>query len=161
MWKSRAEEYQRKYDQAVRDNKEMTSAVGQLTQAASERGGETSELQQRNIVLQREQERTKQELKMAELEKEDFQKQLENLQSSCSYFQNKYQSSSDELMNAQKEHAVTTEVLKRECEGLKSQTRLLRQQLEHVALQGVEGVNQALETQMEHSCLGRTPRGNR
>jgi len=64
-------------------------------------------------VLKRDQERRAQELQMAELEKEDLQKQLDNLQSSCSYFQTKYKSTASELRNVQREHAAANDSLSR------------------------------------------------
>merc|ERR1719159_1329548 len=96
-WKSRAEAYEKQYYQAMRYNQEMTSAVGHMTQAASERGGDWEALQRERKMLKEEKEKKDQELKMLELEKQDLQKQLDNLQSSGTYFQNKYKSKTEEL----------------------------------------------------------------
>jgi len=112
-WKNQAETYKKHYEQAMRYNKEMTSAVGCMTQASSERSADISELEQTNAMLKRDQERRAQELKMAELEKEDLQKQLDNLQSSCSYFQTKYKNTASELRNVQREHLAANESLGR------------------------------------------------
>lgn len=129
-WKAKSDAYQRQYEQAMRYNKEMTSAVGQMTQAASERGVDWQDLQRRHAALSAEKERKDQQLKMSELEKEDLQKQVDNLQSSCTYFQNKYKATTNELKTAQKDHAASAEQLvkvrsqcsdlHRECEALKA-----------------------------------------
>jgi len=108
-WKSKAEKLEQQYQMAVRYNQEMTSAVGHMTQAASERGGDFSELQQTHAQQKRDLDRREQELKMAELEKQDLQKQLDNVQSSCTYFQNKYKTTVAEMKTVQKEHQAALE----------------------------------------------------
>jgi len=138
-WRSRAESFEQQYNQAMKYNREMTSAVGHLTQAAGERGADLNELQQRNAALSQEQERRQQELKMAELEKQDLQKERDTLESSCNYFQAKYKSTQNDLRVAQRELASAQDVVKRlqaqlgerqrEAEALRSQGSKLSQQI--------------------------------
>lgn len=138
-WKARAEKFEQQYEHVMRYNKEMTSAVGHMTQAASERGGEVSDIQQMTAHLQREHERKDQELKMAELEKQDLQKQLDNVQSSCTYFQSKYKSTAADSKKWQQEHAAASEKAtllaqtaassQREVEQLRAQVSKLQQKL--------------------------------
>merc|ERR1719272_2932537 len=120
----------------------MTSAVGHMTQAASERGGDLSDVQQQSAHIQKEHDRKDQELKMAELEKQDMQKQLDNVQSSCTYFQNKYKATVAETKKGQQEHAAVAEkatllaqtaaAAQRESEQLRAQVGKLQRQLVEV-----------------------------
>lgn len=48
-------------------------------------------------------EKKQQTLKMAELEKQDLQKERDTLESSCNYFQTKYKSTQNELRALQRE----------------------------------------------------------
>merc|ERR1711871_678810 len=116
----------------------MTSAVGHITQAASERSGDLSEIQQMNAHLQRQHERKDQELKLAKRETEDVQSQLENVQSSCTYFQNKYKTAAAEAKKLQQDCASASEKAeqfaqvaaqaKREVEQLRLQLGTLQSQ---------------------------------
>merc|ERR1719189_1805025 len=126
-----------------------------MTQAASERGGDWQELQQRNSTLQRELDRREQQIKMARLEKDDMQKQLDNLESSCNYFQTKYKTVAGELKavkresesaadGASKARNQSAETL-RECDILRGTVAAYKQQLneekskrkDHAALLGM------------------------
>lgn len=138
-WRKRAQELEAHYQHAVHYNKEITSAVGHMTQAASERGGDLSDIQQLSVHLQRECDQKDQELRMAELEREDMQKQWENLSSSCTYFQNKCKTTAAETKKWQQEHAAmsgkATQLAQmaansqRETEQLKAQISQLQCQL--------------------------------
>lgn len=108
-WRQRAQELEHQYQHVMHYNKEMASAVGHMTQVASERGGAWADTQQLSERLQREVERKDQELKMIELERADMQKQWENVQSSCTYFQNKYKTTDAEKKKLQQEHAAMSE----------------------------------------------------
>jgi len=89
-WKRRAEQIEEQYTNAVRFGAEMNSALGHMTQSASERGCDLSEFQQNYAYFEKENARKDHELKMAELEKQDLQNTLQNVQSSCEYFQKKH-----------------------------------------------------------------------
>merc|ERR1712118_55387 len=72
-WRERAEAYEREYHSALRYQHEITAAVGQMHQAASQRGGDVSELQKEKEELLREQKRRDSEFKNLELEKQEMQ----------------------------------------------------------------------------------------
>jgi len=110
-WKEKAEKLQLQVDQANRARREMQSAVGHMTHAASLQGGDLHSLQLHNQTLMQEKEKHAQGLKMAELEKKDLQVQIENLQSSCNYFQNKYKGTASELRQEQRQSAKNAEAL--------------------------------------------------
>merc|ERR1719215_2221511 len=101
-----------------------------MTQAAGERGADFESLQRKNIELMQDQEKRQQELKMAELEKQDLQKELDTLQSSCNYFQTKYKATQNELRTAQREQAAAVEGLS------KARGQLTERQHEVEALRG-------------------------
>jgi len=82
-WRSRAEELEHQYNQAVRCNEELTSAID------SQHG----DLTQRHELAKRKD----REIKMIELEKHELQKQLANVQSAANYFQDKYKAAAAEL----------------------------------------------------------------
>eukprot|EP00930_Biecheleria_cincta_P069554 TRINITY_DN57282_c0_g1_i1.p1 TRINITY_DN57282_c0_g1~~TRINITY_DN57282_c0_g1_i1.p1 ORF type:complete len:1652 (+),score=454.86 TRINITY_DN57282_c0_g1_i1:128-5083(+) len=108
-WKVKAQSLEQQYSQALRSNQQFSAAWGLMSDAASARGGDLRDLQIRLQILEREQEEKDQELKTADLEKKDMQAQMENMQSSCTYFQNKYKATAAELRKAQKEHAQAAE----------------------------------------------------
>merc|ERR1711971_255397 len=108
-WKSRAETYEQQYVQQLKYSQEMKSAIGNVTQAAGERGNELAELQRRNAQLMQEQEKERKELKRAELEKEDLQKDLDSLQTTSKYFRDKYKSTQAELRTVQRDQASLRE----------------------------------------------------
>merc|ERR1719333_1450308 len=76
-WQTRAELYEREYHVALKRNQEIAGAVGHMTQAASEREGDMSNIQYQVVGYQRELQQKESQIKQAELEKEDITKQEE------------------------------------------------------------------------------------
>jgi len=159
-WKARAESLEQEYNKAMRHNREMSSAVGHMTNAASAQGGDLSSLQLRNQQLLRDHQKKEQELKTVELEKQDLQAQMENVDSSCRYFQNKYKATAAELRAEQKEHAKAVEglaqakaqisELSREREGLRARSAKLSQQQAELLGQSQEQMHRL---QASEDCL--------
>jgi len=128
-WKARANYFEREYTQAKQLNGEMTKVMSQMTQAVSERSDETSDITKQNRVLLKQLEAKGQELRSAKLERDEVQKQLDSLQSSGSYFQEKYREASDELRTLRQEHSVSTATsskLKMRVESLQKETEDLK-----------------------------------
>ncbi|CAE8680937.1 unnamed protein product, partial [Polarella glacialis] len=159
-WKARAEELEQQFNQAMRYNREMSSAVGYMTHAASSQGGDMHELQLRGDMALKERDRKDQELKTAELEKKDLQAQIENLQSSCDYFQNKYKATATELRSAQKEQQHAAGGLaqaKAQSSELSREHEALRGRVSHLSQQNAEAQGrsqeQAQRLQASEDCL--------
>mmetsp|Transcript_65426 Transcript_65426/g.156435 ORF Transcript_65426/g.156435 Transcript_65426/m.156435 type:complete len:1692 (-) Transcript_65426:12-5087(-) len=110
-WRARAEMFERDYNTAIRKYQEMSSAVSHMTQASWERGGDHAALQQQVGALQQASQQKEHELKMALLDKQELQKQLENFQVSCQYYQSKYKEKTEELKAMQGELASYQGVL--------------------------------------------------
>eukprot|EP00929_Paragymnodinium_shiwhaense_P098209 TRINITY_DN59726_c0_g1_i1.p1 TRINITY_DN59726_c0_g1~~TRINITY_DN59726_c0_g1_i1.p1 ORF type:complete len:549 (-),score=161.02 TRINITY_DN59726_c0_g1_i1:133-1779(-) len=88
-WKQRAEGFEMEYQKAMHLNLEVTTAVGQMNQASTERSSEILQMQTKNDELGKQLERKEREMGMIRLEKDDLQKQFENLEASCEYWQKK------------------------------------------------------------------------
>merc|ERR1719409_2357358 len=105
-----------------------------MTSASAERCANLSEVSQHREKLQRDLEHMAQELNKRELEKQDAQKQLDTLQSSCDYFQKKYKSTANELKNLKNqdqdsEPRTTLAALQRERDEARNQVATLQQML--------------------------------
>eukprot|EP00927_Polykrikos_kofoidii_P069125 TRINITY_DN6450_c0_g3_i1.p1 TRINITY_DN6450_c0_g3~~TRINITY_DN6450_c0_g3_i1.p1 ORF type:complete len:1904 (+),score=486.14 TRINITY_DN6450_c0_g3_i1:65-5713(+) len=130
-WKTRATYFEREYSRSKELNTEMTNQMSQMMNHVSERTDQSGDLSQQNRALKKQIEGKIQELKMARLEKEDTQRQLDSLQSTGSYFQDKYREASTELRTLKQEHSVASataaklklrvESLQKECDDLKAQ----------------------------------------
>jgi len=119
-WKIRAEQAEEKYHQVMRYNRNLTNEMGQITQAASDRGGDFSQLRQQVMALQQQEAKREQEARQMEHEKQELEKHLDNVQSSLNYFQSKYKSTTGDLKKAQTE-LVALQLVHQECERLKAQ----------------------------------------
>merc|ERR1712217_668582 len=105
--------------------------MSQMLQAHIERNEQGGDLAQQNKAIKKQLEAKAQEVKMTRLEKEDIQRQLDSLQSTGSYFQDKYREASNRLRTLEQEHSVATasasklkarvESLQKESDDLKSQ----------------------------------------
>merc|ERR1712050_356275 len=89
-WKARASYFEREYTQSKQLNNEMTKVMSQMTTAVSERSEETSDVTKQNKTLIKQLETKNQELRTAKLERDEAQKRLDSLESTGSYFQDKY-----------------------------------------------------------------------
>merc|ERR1712135_5114 len=136
---------------------EMSSAVGQMTHAASQRGGDWEALQEQNLALKRDQEKKDQALKMAELEKVDIQKQLDNVQSSCTYFQNKYKEKCNELKSTKKDQSIASEgsiKTQSQLANVQSETEELRRHAARLKWQLCEAMNKRQEDSTKLQSIG-------
>jgi len=103
MGQSRTGSLENKITKVMQDRQEVTSAVGHMTKAAAERCSELAELQARSKALTKDVEKRDETIRLREMEKQDLQKQLDNLQSTLGYFQKKYKDTASELKAVQRE----------------------------------------------------------
>jgi len=130
-WKAKAANFEREYNQSKQLNAEMTRVMSQMTQAVSERSDASGDAARQNRVLTKQLEAKAQEARSARHEKDEIQKQLDCLQATGTYYQEKYKEISNELRTLKQEHSVSAasssklkvrvESLQKENEDLKAQ----------------------------------------
>lgn len=126
-WKRRADYFEKEYKKAKQLNSEMTKVMTQMTQTVSERSDETGK-QARALAKQLEAKNA--ELATVKGERDEVRSQLDNLQSTGTYYQDKFKEATAELRALRHEHAVSTatsnrlslrvEALQREAEDAKA-----------------------------------------
>jgi len=141
--KSRASYFEREYNASKSLNSEMTRVMSQMTQAVAEKSDEKGDFAQQNRLLQKQLELKSQEVRTAKLERDDVQKQLDALQSTGTYYQDRYRDSQEELRNLRHEHSISSatssklklrvESLQKEIEDIKSQNAKLNYEARAVA----------------------------
>lgn len=130
-YRSRAAYFEREYSNSKQLNAEMTKVMSQMTQAVAERSDEKSDVTHQNRVLLKQLEAKSQELRSAKLERDEVQKQLDALQTTGNFYQERYRDAQDELRILRHDHSISTatssklkmrvESLQREAEDLKAQ----------------------------------------
>ncbi|CAE8658045.1 unnamed protein product [Polarella glacialis] len=131
-WQRKAGHFEKEYQQAKQLNSEMTKVMTQMTQAVSERSDESSDLSRQHKALVKQFELKSQDLKAARLDRDEALQKLDTLQSSGSYYQDKYREVEKETRTLRQEHSVATatssklkmrlESIQQECEDLKEQS---------------------------------------
>jgi len=102
-WRSRASHFEREYNQAKQLNKEMTDTMMSFL---NDRDGKQGDASEQNLQLRQQLESKTLALKNARIDKDEVQKQLDSLQSTGAYFQDKYKVASNELRILKQEHSV-------------------------------------------------------
>lgn len=141
-WRARAAHLERESKEAKALNNEMTKLMSQMTQAVSERSDDTSNIHRQNASLVKQIEAKTQELRTARLEKEEIQSRYDNLQSTGTYFQDKYKEACSELRTLKQEHSISTAAaskLKLRVESLQKETEELRDQCARLSLEAKSG----------------------
>jgi len=109
----------------------MTKVMSQMTQAVSERSDQNTDVAKQNKVLLGQIDGKSQELKTAKKERDETQKQLDNLMSQGSYFKDKYREACNEMQTLRQEHSVSTATSTR----LKSRVEAIQGEIEDVRTQ--------------------------
>jgi len=130
-WKKRADHFEREYQQSKQLNSEMTKVMSQMTQAVSERSDQNTDVAKQNKVLMSQIEAKSKELRIAKQERDETQRQLDNLMSQGSYFKDKYREACNEMQSLRQDHSVSTAATTR----LKSRVEALQGEIEDVRTQ--------------------------
>jgi len=130
-YKTRAAYFEREYNNSKQLNSEMTKVMSQMTQAVAERSDEKSDMSAQNRMLHKQLEAKTQELRSAKVDRDEVQKQLDALQSSGNFYQDRYRDAQEELRSLRHEHSISSatsaklksrvESLQKEVEDLKAQ----------------------------------------
>merc|ERR1712137_313514 len=102
--------------------------MSQMTTHVSERSEESGDVNKQNRTLQKQLEQKTQELKTARCEKEEMQKQFDTVQSTGSYYQEKFKEAQNEMKTLRQEHSAATALAQK----LKGRVELLQQENEAI-----------------------------
>lgn len=102
------EQWKREYTRAKQLNQEMTREMSQMLQSVTDRTDESGDLVQQNRLLKKQLEAKAQEVRAARNEKDETQQQLDSLQTTGTYFQEKYREVSTAMRTLQQEHSVSS-----------------------------------------------------
>jgi len=145
-WKKRAEHFEREYQQSKQLNNEMTKVMSQMTQAVSERSDQNTDFAKQNKVVMSQIDAKSKELRIAKQERDETQRQLDNLMSQGSYFKDKYRDSCNELQSLRQEHSVSTATstrLKSRVEAVQGEIEDVRTQISRATLDSRSGGDSA------------------
>merc|ERR1712072_243455 len=137
-YKQRAIHFEREYTNSKQLNSEMTKVMSQMTQSISEKSENSSDAVKQNKVLFKQLEASRQAERNIRLEKEDIQKQLDSIQSTGSYFQEKYREAANEARQLKQENSVATATLsklKMRVESLQNENEDVKSQLSKASLE--------------------------
>jgi len=137
-YKALAQRYEREYNNSKQLNQEMTKYMAQMTQAVVDQKDEKGDATNQNRLLQKQLDAKVQELRASKMERDEALRQLDTLQSTGSYYQEKYREAQEEARRLRQEHSVTAasssklkirvETLQKEVEDLKLQNGRLQHQ---------------------------------
>merc|ERR1712079_139240 len=130
-WKKRAEHFERECQQSKQLNTEMTKVMSQMTQAVSGKAEQNTDVAKQNKVVMSQIDAKSKELRTAKQERDETQRQLDNLMSQGSYFKDKYRQACNEMQSLRQEHSVSTVTSTR----LKSRVEALQGEIEDVRTQ--------------------------
>jgi len=146
-WKTRAGYFEREYSRSKELNHEMTGQMAQMLQGVREQSETGGGLSSDNKTLKKQLDAKTQEARMAKLEKEDIQRQLDSLSSTGTYFQDQYKNASQELRNVKQEHSVSSasaSTMKARLESLQSENDDLKAQVTKLSIEVRSGCSEAL-----------------
>lgn len=130
-YKARAAYFEREYNNSKQLNGEMTKLMSQMTQAVAERTDEKGDMTNQNRLLSKQLEGKIQDLRTAKLERDEARNQLDALQSTGNYYQEKYRVAQEELRALKHEHSIaaaTNSKLKMRVESLQKDSEEVKTQ---------------------------------